>query len=180
MGIFGYFSAFKSMLSAGDNFRYIAQNVATIYYVIDNSKFGATITDRQKLYATALIDTYAYISNGTISLEDIARGVSASQAGMIILFPYSRQHGIFDIRDNCDLLNLTMQLEAMIFNADSNVHPNQIIDTIVSKKDSISDMINKTISQGTKCPLYKTVLKNTNAHLQDQDFQYIVSDLSGS
>lgn len=174
MGILNFFSSYKSMIKAGGNFRFVAQNIATIYYVVDHSAFGRTLNDTQKLYATALIDAYAYIINGTISMEDVARGVSLAQAGITSLFPYHRQHGILYCHDHSDLIHLTMQLEAMIFNVDTNVHPDQIIEMVVSQKENIADIVDKTILQGSRSPLYNNVLKNVTVHLEDPDFQYIV------
>lgn len=174
MGILGFISAFRSMRAAGDNFRFVAQNIATIYYVVDHSPFGATLNNSQKLYATALIDTYAYIAKGTISMEDVAKGVSYAQAGITVLFPFHRQHGMLYCNEHSDLVHLAMQIEAMIFSVDTNLHPNQIIEAVVSHKESIAEMITQTVFQGTSSPLYKNVLKKAAVHLQDPDFQHIV------
>lgn len=179
MGIFNMLSQYKSMLKAGDNFRFVAQNIATIYYVVDHSAFGHTLNNSQKLYATALIDTFAYIQNGRISMEDVARGVSIAKAGATALFPYRQLHGMLYCHEHSDLIHLAMQLEAMIFNADTNAHPNQIIDMVVSKKEDIANMVTKTMDQGCRSPLYKNVFNNISGHLQDPDFQYIVLAYEG-
>lgn len=168
-------SGIKSMRAAGDNFRFIAQNIATIYYIIDNSQFGSTLNDSQKLFATALIDTYVDISKGNISIEDIVDSVYYGIAGIVYIFPYSRQNSVFDIREHKDLINVTMQLEALIFNIDTNVNPSQIIDEIFLNKDGIDDIINTTIDQGKNSPLYKNMFQKVTAMIEDIYFQQIVT-----
>lgn len=168
------FTGIKAMRNAGDNFRFIAQNIATIYYIIDNSKFGITLNDEQKLYATALIDTYVDISKGKISIEDVAEGVSYGLHGIVFVPPYSKQNDIFDIRDNRQLLYVSMQIEAMIFSIDTNVHAYQIIDQIFAHKEDIYNMIYETLEQGKSSPLYKGMLPKVTAMIEELEFQDIV------
>ena len=174
MGIFSYLNALRNSLSSGGNFSYIAQNIATIYSVVNDSTFGKRLSDEQKYFATALIDTALYISNGTLSIDELADAVSYSQTKRIVLPPFERYLNIFDFRENYELLCLTMQIESMIFHVDTNVSANQIINLVIQNEEEISLVINKTLSDGFNGKLYKKMYPSICSHLDDVDFQHIV------
>lgn len=167
-------SAFLESKPASDNFTLIAQNVATIFYIVFHSDFGEKITEKQKLYATALIDLYAYISNGTISVDEAARSVRYATTGYLVLFPYRNDHGFLDYDATSHVVNLAMQLEAMIFNSDTNLSRQEIVNAVVEKKAAIKNMVNQTLMQGEASPLYNDILPYVMQSLESEDFQSIV------
>ena len=160
--------------AATDNFTLIAQNVATIFYIVHHSDFGEKITEKQKLYATALIDLYAYISNGTISVEETARSVRYATTGFLVLSPCRKDHGFLDYDSTSHVVNLAMQLEAMIFDSDTNLSRQEIVDAVVEKKPAIKNMVNQTLMQGETSPIYDDLIPYAMKSLQSKDFQSIV------
>ena len=59
--LLGFTATTTGVISAGSNFRFVAQNIATIYCIVEHSSFGKTLTKEQKMYTAALIDMYAYL-----------------------------------------------------------------------------------------------------------------------
>lgn len=164
-------------VSTGDNFRFVAQNVAAIYCIVERSLFGMTLNKVQKLYATALIDMYSYLSRGVLQPLDIAEAVDFAAVGVISLFPHTRLHGMNEIirhEENMELISLAMQLEAMIFNIDTNIPQDQIVDMVIYEKSTISLAVNQVVSQGSRGSYYKELYNYVQQHLSDPSFQNIV------
>lgn len=161
-------------VSTGDNFRFVAQNVAAIYCIVERSLFGMTLNKVQKLYATALIDMYTYLSRGVYQPLDVAMAVDFASGGIVSLFPYNRVHGLLDRDENADLINLAMQLEAMIFSIDTNISDNEIIDLVISEKGTISTAVNQIVSQGSKGSYYQQLYNYVQKHTTEPSFQNIV------
>ncbi len=167
----------ESVQGNSDNLYLIAQNVAAIYSIVDHSLFGLTLNKKQKLYATALIDMYAYLSRGVFTALDIAKAVDYATNGIISLFPYMRLHGTNDLihkKDNAELIFLVMQLEAMIFNTDTQISSDDIINMIIAEKESISVTVNQVISYGPTGIFYKQLYDYVQKHIYDPAFQNIV------
>jgi hypothetical protein len=78
--------------------------------------------------------------------------------------------------DNEKLINLTMQLEFLIFRADSKMNDEDIISAVIKKRKTITKVINKTLSEGKNSNIYNEVYKNVNGVLNDEDiFNHIKS-----
>ena len=90
------------------------------------------------------------------------------------MFPHNKVHGLLDRNENADLVNLSMQLEAMIFSVDTNVPDKEIVDIVVSEKSTISDAVNKIVSQGSNGAMYKKMYNYVQQHLSDPSFQNII------
>lgn len=175
MGLFDIFRAFKNANKAGGNFGYIAQNIATIYYVLKNSEFGKQLTEDQLLFATALFDTIIYIKESTITIEEIKESVVLSKIGHVRIFPYEKEHEAFcSNTKNRYLIGLAMQVEALIFTAEMLANYRDIVDIIVDKKAKIADTINQTLEQGKNCILYPAVYENVNRWINEQDLRKLI------
>ena len=172
--LLGFTETTTQVISAGGNFRFVAQNIATIYCIVEHSSFGKTLTKEQKMYAAALIDMYAYLSKGAYQPIDVAMAVDYARGGIVSLFPHNKVHGLLDRNENADLVNLSMQLEAMIFSVDTNVPDKEIVDMVVSEKSTISDAVNQIVSQGSNGAMYKKMYTYVQQHLSDPSLQNIV------
>ncbi len=162
------------VLSAGGNYGYIAKNIATIYYIIEHSQNSSLFTEEQKLYATALIDCYGYLENGIFSIYDLTRAVQYSQAGIICVDLYHQMNSPFtDFSDNRDLVNLTMQLEALIFRG-MGADAHTCVDSVISKKAKIEKMIRKTLSDAPNGEMFHKVFPFVTKSLADDAFKEMV------
>ena len=177
MGLFSAFKHLKNAAAAGGNFGFIAQNVATIYYVLGELPFGKTIDDDKRLYATGILDAIVYIANGSIAEEDISDCVLCGKVGRVSLGLYYQEHrDLFDYEENRDLIGLTMQLEALIFSvSNTDVDYREIVNQVVAQKKTISDMVNRTLKEGKKSPLYQNVLFNVSNWLSDPQIVELIN-----
>lgn len=166
MDIFSYYNleeAIKNQMKAGGNFAYIAQNIATIYYVIKQSNFGKSLTNAQLLFATALCDTIYYIQSGDISVEEIAMYAKIAATPSTLM------------RRNKYLKDLAVYIEALIFSIEvPEFEYDEIIDEIIKDTTQIDIMIDKTIEEGEKSYLYHTVYENVNIWINEDAFRDIV------
>ena len=176
MGVFNIIKAMFQSILAGGNFGYIAKNIATIYYIIENSCFGKELTEEQKLYATALCDTYNYLLNNTITIDEIQRAVFFAKAGIVGIGPYIKPLGLLNsgLGENEDVIYLAMQIETLIFSVATKNDYHDVVDMVLSSKDKIANMVNKTIEKGKNGSLYSSLNKNVNMHLCDSAFRNIV------
>ena len=171
MGIFTFIRAAKNMIINGGNYSFIAKNIAMIYYVIENSDFGKILSEEQKLFATALCDTYEYLQSGEMSVEDIMETVFL---GTELANPTYGFYGIFEVVDNRNLINVTMALEALIFSKHSDLEYQAIVNNVIKNKEKISETINKALVLKEKCDLYNVIYDNVNIWINDKDFQKII------
>lgn len=171
MIISNFFRALKYMATSGGNFKFIAKNIATIYYVINNSEFGKQLPESQKLFATALCDTMAYTFSGKLSEDDIMEAVFT---GTVIAEGSRGLYKKYENMKNRDLINVTMQIEALIFSVDTNVSPTDIINSVINNRKKIATTVNKTLSLGEKCDIYSVVYDNVNIWINDKDFRELV------
>ena len=123
------------------------------------------------LFAVAFADTLAYLENGSMTLYDIQEGVKMSQGGIVCLNFYHKVHGLINSYGNDDLLNLVMQIEAMIFNVDMKVGYRDLVDMVISEKKVISDAINKTLEQGTHSEYYPSLYPVYSAWIRELSIQ---------
>lgn len=177
MGFLDFFRALKNARKVGGNFGYIAQNIATIYFVLKESDFGKRLSKDQLLFATALCDTISYVKLGTITIEDLHEAVILSQIGEVRIFPYSVRHdSLSNFLENKDIVGLAMQIEALIFSAEMIVDYHDVVDSVVSQKNQIEQMINKTLKEGKNCELYPAVFFNISDWLNDNNFRQTILD----
>jgi len=177
----GIFRAFKNSISAGGNFGYIAQNIAAIYTALGYNDFGKYLDEDKKLYATGIIDAYSYICEGVLSYEEISDCIAFGDLGFVRLGFYTQQHRkMFDTEQNERIIGLAMQLEAYIFASTFNgkIDYHDIVDMVVREKPTISRMINSTLNQGIKCPIYKEVLFTVETICKDNAFRDLVNSYS--
>lgn len=179
MGLFGILKTIKNAKKAGGNFGYIAQNIATIYYVLKESEFGKQLNEDQLLFATALCDTISYVESGNITIEELYSSVIQSKIGVVSIFPYEVRHDSFlnnTTTKNKYLIGLTMQIEALIFSAEMLANYHDVVDSVVERKSEIAKMVNKTLQEGKKGNLYPAVLSNISIWLKDNSFRQIILD----
>ena len=169
MGIFSVFKQLKNAASAGGNFGFVAQNIATLYYAIGETPFGKTLDDETRLFATGILDIIAYLNDGTLSPDSVVDSISYGKIGQVSLDFYSIQHRrMFDVEDNGVLIGFAMQLEAFIFEAsNTGIGYRDIVDQVVSHKSVIANMISKTLAEGKRSPLYPSVMGNVSIWLSD-------------
>ncbi len=169
------FKAFKSGTTEGGNYRYIAENVATIYYIIQNSEFGKKLTEKQLLAGTALIDLMPYIQNQTIRAVELSDALLQADVGEVSISFFSKRHSdMFEQYPNKKLVNLVMQLEAMIFRADSNMSNQVIVDAVIGNKSVIQNAIEKVLLEGKEGKCYSTILSRVTDYINDEGFQQAV------
>lgn len=179
MGLFSFLSQMKKAKSAGGNFGFIAQNIGAIYTALGKTEFGKSLSESEKLYATGLIDTFAYLQQGTLTPRDIAMAMAYGTAGEVCLNFYRVQHGnaFFKQEKNEELIDFTMALEAKIFEvSNTGVDYRSLVDLVVENKQTISDMINKTLAEGENCNIYREVMSNVVVHAASPAFQEIVKN----
>lgn len=169
--MFGFLMQILNMIKAGGNFGFIAQNIASIYYAISITPFGKGLTEEQKLYATGLIDAMVYIQEGSIDKSDIANCIDRSKLGIVgftpTVFPIKTQEN----EKNFRLISFSMQLEAYILTTHSTTDYKNIVYAVLNNEQRISNMINKTILQGTKCNIFPMVYVNVLNLIKSEDFR---------
>jgi len=180
MGIFKRLKAkketLKPMVDAGGNYNFIAQNIACIYYVVDNSYYCVDYDEDHKLFASALMATIAFVSDGSISINELEDAVRFSGTAVIRSGLISVNHGgINDLaHENNRLINMVMQLEALEFSCFSNMPVRAIINSVINNKQAIIEMIDKTIKEGSACPLYSKIVPFVDASFESEDFRNLV------
>lgn len=175
MGLLDRFRALRNAKKAGGNFGYIAQNIATIYYVLNESDFGKQLTEDQLLFATALFDTICYINEGTITVDELKDSVVLAKIGHIGISTYQKQYESFcSNTENKYLIGLAMQIESLIFTAEMLANYHDVVDEIVKRKTEIAKMINQTLEQGKKCTLYPTINFNVNTWMYERSLQELI------
>lgn len=165
------FRAITYMFTSKGNFGFIARNMALIYHIVDNSDFGRRLTKSQKLYATALCDTYTYLQSGELSpkylMEVVFSGTHFTEYQSGLFAKYENM-------PNADLINTTMHIEVLIFSIDTDVPYTNIIDSVIKSRQLIAKTINKTLENSNNDDLYETVYKNVSLWLTDKDFQNLI------
>lgn len=156
-------SNLSAMLRAGGNFAFIAQNVAAIYHATYIPNFGKSLSEPQRLLTTALLDTQTYLAEGTISVTELLSAVRR-----VCQEPASASPGQRSVKR---LVDLTTQLELMIFQVDTKLDPRDIRTQVTRHLPQISEMIRRTLSDVENCPIYPNVVSNTCIILSDRGFQ---------
>lgn len=156
-------SNLSAMLRAGGNFTFIAQNIAAIYHATYLPTFGKSLTELQRLLATALLDMQVYLADGTISVTELL-----SVVRRVYLEPASVSPDQQSVKH---LTDLTAQLELIIFQEATNLDPLDIYTQITQHLPQISEMIRRTLSDIESCPIYPNIASNTCIILSDCGFQ---------
>ncbi|MCK4752458.1 MAG: hypothetical protein KAS75_03355 [Planctomycetes bacterium] len=133
-----------------NNYDLIARNTTFIYEILKHD-FKDYFSDEDSFLATsAVIDALIYIQKNQLTIDDIKRGVRCAKIGechlslgyQISLYDNVVEYCIGDEQN--DFLCFILQLEALIFNADSNMSPELILNAVKSKKHSIKKTIEST------------------------------------
>lgn len=164
---------YAKFLKNGGNFTFIAENVAAIYRALELTAFGRELSLGRHLYATALIDTVAYLRSGQFEESDLELAALNATIRHISILPYDCQvYSMFDdIAYHQELVCLAMQLEAMIAFADSKITYKQAIDIVMSKKDLIESTIHRAVCNPAKLEIFETVQANVDAIVENKSFR---------
>lgn len=130
-----------------NNYVLIARNTTFIYEILKRD-FQDCFADEESLLATsAAIDALVYVQKGQLTIDEIKNGVLCAKTGHCSL-GIGYQAELYDnateyLTNDGQLTFLwfIMQLEAMIFIADSNTSPDLILDAVKSKKKLIAKTI---------------------------------------
>lgn len=164
---------------AGGNFALIAKNVAILYMAFDSHPTSKNWDEDKKLFAAALLDLDSYIHKGAISLSDVARAVLFSKSGSIALPPmYIRSHGLLDYYKHYSVVNLAMQVEAIIIDADFGYDPYEIMDMVVSEKSTIKNTVINTMENGADGRTVFMWSATVDAYLKSPRFVEIIEAFS--
>ena len=162
-----------------NNFTFVAENIATYWYIVNHSPKCINFDKKQKLYATALLDSAVYMASGKIGTEDLKIAVNTSQAGVIstnFIKPIMHEPIInLNPYPNRDVVNLAMQLEAMFFTIDIDLPSNEIIELVIENKESIISAVDKTLKSGKKGYYYDDAFEFSQMYLNDDDFIALIN-----
>ena len=164
---------YAKFLKNGGNFTFIAENVAAIYRALELTSFGHDLSLGRHLYATALIDTVAYLRSGQFESSDLELATLNAMINRISIMPYERKvYPMFgDLSYHQELVCLAMQLEAMIAFADNKITYTQAIDIVMSKKDLIESTIHRAVCNPAKLEIFETVQANVDAIVENKSFR---------
>ena len=134
-------------------------NVAFIYHLLSKNYSNRSSSEKELLLTTGIIDMIVYIQEGSITVEDIQNGLTASNLGVCRLGTTTVEHEngtramFVGVEDS--LLNFTIQIEVMIFNIDQpTMGAKRIINAVLSKKADIQRTIQgvSTVAQSGTFP----------------------------
>lgn len=164
---------------AGGTFALIAKNVAILYMAFDSHPTSKNWDEDKKLFAAALLDLDSYIHKGAISLSDVARAVLFSKSGSIALPPmYTRNHGLLDHYKHYSVVNLAMQVETIIIDADFGYNPYEIMDMVISEKNTIKNTVISTMENGADGRTVFMWSATVDAYLKSPRFVEIIEAFS--
>lgn len=174
MGFFDLFNKGRQltrMIEAGGNYAFIAQNMACIYNVVNEDARTRFLPEKNRLLATAIFDLMGYLKDGELELMDIEWMMSEAEVGAIAVGFNRKPHsGLTDTSEYKDLVNLTMQVETSIFFlAEPDLGGEDIMQSVLQRKDLITKVIEGTIAEGQQCRLYNDVRANIDLYLSDPD-----------
>lgn len=169
----GIFNKIKNFSKIGGNIGYIAQNMATFYYCLQNSDFGRSLTIPQLSYATALADLGNYYTRWNADPNDYRTDLeSALTLPIMSLNGEFYDHSSIKVYgDYISLIYTTMEVEAIIFSRDTSTRTDEIFRQITQNKLLIADVINTTMNQGKQSPLYADIKKLSDVLLTIEAFK---------
>ena len=153
MNIFNILGAY---LKGENNFSLISKRITLIYYILERNHKDSFSNDTDLFQRCGEIALHIYISEGTISVEDIKQSITLAQIGQCSIFPVSRSHTttaeLFSNKSRRHILtNFILQLLCLVFHADNaEISVEDIIAAVIHKKKTIE-----------KC------IKETGSHLED-------------
>ena len=173
MGLFS--RAQRQSSAAGGNFNYIAQTFATQYTILTNCDYGWDLSEDERLFALALVNTASSIRSGAINGEDIYSAVEDSTVGLLHLNDVSRRWGGYAESEYQRLFHLLLQIEALTFRGHTEVDDETILSEILDRKSEILATMKATLQQSIRSPLYDQLLPSVKQLIDDRLFQYLVS-----
>jgi len=166
-----------------DNYRFIAINVAQIYYVLKTEYSHLFQEEKALLTTCGAIDTIVYIQEGSFTIEGIKNAVFIASIGKCALpfaeVTHERQKDIteaglfFGVHkvENL-LLNFTLQLECLIFHYEPTVKASDdvIIRSVLAKKKEIKNTIDKTLYNAGRGVIDPNIANIVNAFLNNPEY----------
>lgn len=167
-------SPILNMFRSGGNFRLIAHHISMIYYCVCENPAFSKLNKMQRLLASAIIDCYPYLTDGSMSLEELQNAVLCGCVSNVSLCFRSVSHRDisqppYDLRE---LVGLIMQCEALIFFSDESIHlsPEDIVQSIVSHKSEIVKSVSTVMSKGRSFYLYQEEFARVSQWASIPDF----------
>ncbi len=174
----GFLKNFFKNEESNDNFTLIAENMATIYYIIKESQYGSKLTENQILYATGFIDTLSYLMSESITDEEIKQAVTLGYIGQCKLDTYLKPHrAMLEFGENQPLIGMIMQIECLIFYQDTGMRARELIDMVISQKEKIEAATLGTLAQGSESKYYNDLFPLVMQILNDE-YVEVLKELS--
>lgn len=164
----------KQMLAAGGNFNYIAQMIATQYFILTQTDYAWMLDEDERMYAVALINASAAARSGDVSMDDLRSAAEDSFISRIHLGDYSQSHGLWVDTELERLCNLVMQIEALAFKSSTPEKEETIVESVIENKTEIVSMVKRTLQQGKNSPLYAQCLPAVTNMINDHVFRYLI------
>lgn len=167
-------SPILNIFRSGGNFRLIAHHISTIYYCVRENPAFSKLNNMQRLLASAIIDCYPYLTNGSISLQELEAAVIKGYVSRVSLCFHEVYHRYISPAPNdlSELVGLIMQCEALIFFSDESIHlsPEDIVQSIVSHKSEIVKSVSTVMSKGRSFYLYQEEFARVSQWASIPDF----------
>lgn len=161
------------MFRKGNSFTLGAEFTAAWYCAFRTTPFGATLSNGQLLYATALVCSEPQLISGSISKSDLEIGVLSALGGFLNYFFYKKQ--IYDYYDRaadyCSLVCLAMLLQVFIICEDATLDSYRVVDLIATKKDLIEKSVRRIIANPKKNKHYSTIASSARVIILNPSFQ---------
>lgn len=143
-----------------DNFTYIAENVATIYYMVKNSDMCDHITEEEALFITGVCASTEYVRQKESFFGGIFFSVkNATHQRFIPAFSSKRFRFSCDARHK-NLVGFILNLESIMFAFDTDFDHETIADCVLERQQDIADTAVLTYSLGTASRLYEHIFFN--------------------
>ncbi len=152
------------------------EDLASIFYVLKESEFGKILSDEQLLFACAILHLSKFLKKGLITFSEIKNAIILGQKNVCKLGNFEQLHRNFQDEDSIatDLIGFSMQLECLKYYIETKIPTNEIVNSIVAKKEKIIIQILKTLQRGENNNLEQTIIDNVNTMLNDTYFKNLV------
>lgn len=165
------------------NYEVIAENMAGIYYILKNSYISEKLSKKQLLFATAYLDVFYYIQTDQINEKQLKQAVLLGRMGKLRLGIFSKDYELYwgysdDDLFERSLLGLVMQVESLIFNIESSISENAIIESVIAKKKKIEKSMNKIFTKGNESKVIQKMFRFHGGALQNVEFIEKIQNIS--
>jgi hypothetical protein len=165
-----------------NNYVLIARNTTYIYEIL-STDFKDRFPNEDVLLATSgVIDAWKYVTEDSLPVHHILTGAQTSEFGSCYLDfmkvdMSDNPTREFWIHDTPRILYFVMQLEALIFQVDTHVPSEHIINAVKSKKRVIAKEIKKTINKYKAHGAPALLKENTDAFMNAKVFAKLRDEL---